>query len=301
MSTPIVNPLLSRRRFLRGSAHVVLASGFGTAILSACGGGSATDEADSGAVAAAAVTQMASVENFRDVAGGGDGYPTTDGHRVRRGLLYRSGAFTPNAADLATAAKLGIAVVYDLRTRSESAADPDRLPAGAIGQQIEIAPMAVANQIPDSADAALAYMMAAERSMTGDVTSRMQFGVLLTRLATTSGVQVFNDGTGKDRAGWAAAILLGIAGVPLDVIMQDYMLTNTVAAGAIQARMDALGRRTDAAVAANSAALFQAEPAVLQAGFDQLQASFGTLDAYVTQGLGVERSAVDLLRAKLVA
>jgi protein-tyrosine phosphatase len=136
--------------------------------------------------------------------------------------------------------------------------------------------------------------------MIGDLNSRMQFGVLLTRLATTSGNQIFHDSTGKDRAGWAAAILLGIAGVPLDVIMQDYMLTNTVAATAIQARMDALGRRTNAAIEANSAVLFRADPAVLQAGFDQLQAGFGTLDAYVTQGLGVERAAMDMLRAKLV-
>jgi len=46
--------------------------------------------------------------------------------------------------------------------------------------------------------------------------------------------------------------------------------------------------------------LFQAEPAVLQAGFDQLQAEFGTLNAYLTQGLGVEQSVVDMLRTKLV-
>jgi protein-tyrosine phosphatase len=82
--------------------------------------------------------------------------------------------------------------------------------------------------------------------------------------------------------------------------MQDYLLTNTVAATEIQARIDAVGRRTNATTATNAAPLFQAEPAVLQAGFDQLQAKFVTLNAYLTQGLGVEQSAVDMLRAKLV-
>ncbi len=95
-------------------------------------------------------------------------------------------------------------------------------------------------------------------------------------------------------------MLLAIAGVPLDVIMQDYLLTNTVAATEIRARIDAVGRRANATNATNAAPLFQAEPAVLQAGFDQLQAEFGTLNAYLTHGLGVEQSAVDMLRAKLV-
>ena len=61
-------------------------------------------------------------------------------------------------------------------------------------------------------------------------TARAQFGALLTRLARTSGPQVVHGATGKDRTGWAAALLLAIADVPLDVIIQDYLLTNSVAA-----------------------------------------------------------------------
>jgi protein-tyrosine phosphatase len=240
------------------------------------------------------------VENFRDVAGPDDGYPTTDGRRVRRGLFYRSGAFTPSTADLPALDRLGISVVYDLRTLSEAAVDPDRLPASAIRQQIDIAPLVVAGPAPPSTAAALAYMATAERSMISDAASMAQFGALLTRLASTSGAQVFHGAAGKDRTGWAAALLLGIAGVPLDVIMQDYLLTNTVAAVQIVARIEAVGQQAGATAAANAAPLFEAEPAVLQAGFDQLQAQFGTLEAYVMQGLGVQQSAVDLLRTKLV-
>jgi protein-tyrosine phosphatase len=293
MRPPITLPSPSRRAFLHRSARVVALSGLGAMWLGACGGGG-----DNSGVAS--TPQVASVENFRDIAGPEDGYPTTDGRRVRRGMFYRSGAFTPGNADMAAVDKLGLAVVYDLRTLNEAAINPDRLPASAIRQQLDIAPIVVANQAPGSVDAALAYMAAAERTLVSDPASMAQFGALLTRLANTPGPQVFQGATGKDRTGWAAALLLAIAGVPLDVIMQDYLLTNTVAAAAIQARIDALGRRTNATIAANAAPLFQAQPAVLQAGFDQLQAEFGTLNAYLTQGLGVEQSAVDMLRAKLV-
>jgi protein-tyrosine phosphatase len=289
MSTLPVLPSLPRRAFLR----VVAVSGLGAMVLSACGGGG-----DNSGVAN--TPQVASIENFRDVAGPDDGYPTTDGRRVRRGMFYRSGAFTPGTADMAAVDKLGLGVVYDLRTLNEAAVDPDRLPGSAIRQQIDIAPIVVANLAPGSADAALAYMAAAERAMISNPASMAQFGALLTRLANTPGPQVFQGSTGKDRTGWAAALLLAIAGVPLDVIMQDYLLTNTAAGPEIQARIDAVGRRTNASAAANAVPLFQAEPAVLQAGFDQLQAEFGTLNAYLTQGLGVEQSAVDMLRAKLV-
>lgn len=286
-------PSMPRRAFLRGTARVVALSGLGAMVLSACGGGG-----DNSGVAS--TPQVASIENFRDVAGPEDGYPTTDGRRVRRGMFYRSGAFTPGTADMTAVDKLGLGVVYDLRTLNEAAVDPDRMPGSAIRQQIDIAPIAVANLAPGSADAALAYMAAAERAMISNPASMVQFGALLTRLANTPGPQVFQGSTGKDRTGWAAALLLAIAGVPLDVIMQDYLLTNTAAAAEIQARIDAVGRRTNATTAANAAPLFQAEPAVLQAGFDQLQAEFGTLNAYLTQGLGVEQNAVDMLRAKLV-
>ncbi len=289
---PIPPHGLTRRAFLKSSARAVALSGLGACLLSACGGSDTTD--------VPAAVQLTSVENFRDVSGSGAGYPTTDGRRTRRGVFYRSGALSPDDADAATLARLGIVHVYDLRVAAEVDAQPDRLPYGAVRSELDISPIDVSAARPASEAEAVAWMSEAERRLVIDAQSRSRFGALLTQLANTAGPQVFHGSTGKDRTGWAAALLLAIADVPLDVIMQDYLLTNTYAAAAISARIDALARRTDSTAATRAAPLYQAQPDVLQAAFDQMQQSFGTLNSYLTSGLGLSQGVIDTLRAKLV-
>ena len=75
--------------------------GASASLLSACGGAS-----DNSSVTE--TPTLSTVENFRDVARQGDGYPTVDGARLRRGVFYRSGALTSDDAD-------------DSRSRSDAA------------------------------------------------------------------------------------------------------------------------------------------------------------------------------------
>ncbi len=72
--------------------------------------------------------RLASVDNFRDVAGPGGGYPAAFGLHVEPGVFYRSNALTTSDTDAATLDTLGISAVYDLRTDPEVADKPDRFP-----------------------------------------------------------------------------------------------------------------------------------------------------------------------------
>ena len=74
----------SRRTFLKRSASVLLVSGVSSSLLSACGGGNLDDERGE-------TPRLASVDNFRDVAGAAAGYPTVDGKKMRRGAFQDSG------------------------------------------------------------------------------------------------------------------------------------------------------------------------------------------------------------------
>jgi protein-tyrosine phosphatase len=273
---------LTRRAFLRGGTRSALASavagGFGTSLLAACGGANDNTQAID-------TPRLASVENFRDLAGDADGYPTADGRRLRRGVFYRSGTLAPDDNDAATL--------------NEASLAPDRVPSGATRDLADIAPFDFASAAPASAAAASAWMTEAQRRLVIDATARAHLGVVFTRLANTAGPQIIHGATGKDRTGWAAALLLAIAGVPLDVIVQDYLLTNSVAAAAIQLRIDAHAARigTDTA---NVAPLFRAQSATLEAAFDQMQQSFGTLTDYLVKGLAIAQADIEMLRARLV-
>jgi protein-tyrosine phosphatase len=285
----------SRRRFVRGTAGAVLFSGFGAGLLTACGGGSSSDVGN----AVAEAPRLNSVENFRDVAGMGDGYPTANGRHVRRGMFYRSGALTADDADLVALTRLSLLAVHDLRTVSESAVAPDRLPGIATRDAHEIAPFDVAAVAPATADEARAWMVERQRRMVVDPVACRQFGAVLTRLARVAGPQVIHGATGKDRTGWAAALVLAIADVPLDVIIQDYLETNIAAQARIEARVTAHASRLGVSGEVLQP-LYRAQSATIEAGFDELQKRFGTLGEYLTRGLGVAGDDVEGLRGKMV-
>ncbi|MFL9887089.1 tyrosine-protein phosphatase [Paraburkholderia agricolaris] len=295
--SPASTPLradYSRRAFLRSSASALLLSGMGSTLLSACGGGNLdTDQP--------ATPRLASVSNFRDVAGAAAGYPTVDGKQMRRGAFYRANALTLSTADAATLNKLGIASVYDLRTPGEIARTADVLPSGARSQALDV--LGVNDFVTptlDTAAAAVAFMEGEARAYVTGAAQRVGYGEILTRLANGAGAQLFHSSAGKDRTGWVAALLLSIANVPLDVIMQDYLLSNVYLAQSIQAQTATLQAQDGDAVATIESPLFNVQENYLQAGFDQVQASYGTMASYLTQGLGLSQATIDMLHARLV-
>ncbi len=286
-------PSAARRRFLTGSAGAMLAAGFGSTLLSACGGSLEAEQP--------ATPRLVSVSNFRDVGGAGAGYQTVDGKQMRRGVFYRANALTLSGTDAATLDKLGIVSVYDLRTPAEIARTADVLPSGAttstlnaLGTNDFVAPLF------DAPAEAVAFMQAQARAYVTGGPQRAAYGALLGALANGTGAQLFHSSAGKDRAGWVAALLLSIANVPLDVIMQDYLLSNVYLAQSIGAQTSALRAQEGAAIATARAPLLDVDDNYLQAGFDQVQASYGTMASYLTQGLGLSTATVDALRNRLV-
>jgi protein-tyrosine phosphatase len=95
-------------------------------------------------------------------------------------------------------------------------------------------------------------------------------------------------------------VLLSIANVPLDVIMQDYLLSNVYEATSIQATTATLRAQDGDAAAISEAPLFSVQESFLQAGFDQVQVSYGTMARYLMKGLGLSQSTIDTLHGRLV-
>lgn len=265
----------------------------GSSLLSACGGSIGADQPET--------PRLASVDNFRDVAGAAAGYPTVDGKQMRRGVFYRSSALTLSTVDQTTLESLGVATVYDLRTPGEVARVADVLPSGAVSQAFNVLGSAdFVVPVFDTPGAAVAFMQGQMRSYVTGAAQRASFGALLTHLADAPGVQLFHSNAGKDRAGWVSALLLSIANVPLDVITQDYLLSNVYLALSIEAQTDTLRAQDGDAAVTVEAPLLNVQESYLQTGFDQVQASYGTMTNYLTQGLGVSQSTIDTLRNRLV-
>ncbi|MFD4180684.1 tyrosine-protein phosphatase [Rhodococcus sp. NPDC058514] len=290
----------------------------GAALLSSIGGvgvaqadptlpASITALFDSGSAAlgssapAADAPRLASIDNFRDVAGTGAGYTGLAGLHVNKGVFYRADAMVPNEADLATLTSLGLSTVYDLRSDAEAAKKPDVLPSGVTYTHLPIGGGDYTTILADikTVEDSRTYMQDTNRRFVTDATSRAQFGAMLTDMATATGPTVFHCTGGKDRTGWASYLLLSLAGVDAQTIMDDYLLTNEYTKDSIASHLAVL-ERLFPDTAASMAPLVGVEASFLQAGIDQLTADYGTVDGYLTEGLGLSPQTVVALKAKLL-
>ncbi|GAA4487278.1 tyrosine/lipid phosphatase LipA [Rhodococcus olei] len=256
-----------------------------------------------------ATPRLASVANFRDVAGNdGDGYATTDGHHLERGVFYRSNGLDKTSdADLQTLASLGVADVYDLRGDSEISnpmvGGTDKIPAGAVYKHlpIEFGDLTALAQTIHSPEEGREFLRDANRSFVTDAAKRATFGQLLTSIANEDGAQLFHCSSGKDRTGWTAMLLQTIAGVPQQTIFDDYLLSNSYLEQSNQKTLTMIGLALGQQAATNLAPVLGVETSFLQAGLDQITADYGTVDKYLSEGLGLDSATIAKLKGKLVA
>jgi protein-tyrosine phosphatase len=238
---------------------------------------------------------LTSRPNLRDIGG----HRTAHGQSVRMGVVYRSPALTLTAADLAVVDTLGISDAYDLRTPAEIAAAPDVLPAGAAYRHLNVLGKD-SPAVPSIASTTQAqeYMAEMARNYVTSASARNAFGTLLAGIADSSGAQLYHCTAGKDRTGWATAVILTLLGVPASTVMSDYLLSNAYyyESPAVQVQLSAL----PAAKSAIYGRLLAVEPAYLQAGLDQVTASYGSMFDYVHQGLGQSNATVAKLRHRLL-
>lgn len=239
---------------------------------------------------------LASDANLRDAGG----YRTTDGQWVRSGVAYRSAALTLSPADAKVVNTLGITSDIDFRTTSEVAAAPDVVPTGAtyISANVLGTSSTTGYTAPTSAADARQLMITGEQGMVTLPSAQAAYRTYLNQLAASSSTVLYHCTAGKDRTGWASAVLLSLLGVPQSTIMQDYLLSNTydLDSPAYQAELAAM----PPAQAAIYEPLLAVDASYLNAGFDQVKTSYGSMYNYAVKGLHISPLTILKLRAKFL-
>jgi protein-tyrosine phosphatase len=224
-----------------------------------------------------------------------------DGRWVRMGLAYRSDQLDRlSDADLAKIASLNPALVVDLRTDAERRSGPDRLPPTAVPLVADV----MASSPPDMSaimratgpEASIAFLTEANRRFVSDASALGAYGVLLSRLDRTNRVVVYHCTAGKDRTGWASAVLLTLLGVPRQTVMADYLASNTYLADKNKAMFAALPPDRLAVLEP----VFTVRAAFLEAAFAEVQARYGAFDSYLHDGLGLDAAALARLRSRFL-
>ena len=165
--------------------------------------------------------------NFRDLGG----YVGLDGRTLRWRRLFRSDHLAAlTSEDLATFSGLAVTRAFDFRGQAERAAVPYDLP-GVASHSLAIEPTVLLRMkerqelgLPLTAQDTVGMMQETYRAFVHDNSAR--FAELFGHLLESDEPLVFHCTAGKDRTGFAAALILLALGVPRPVVMQDYLLTN---------------------------------------------------------------------------
>jgi protein-tyrosine phosphatase len=256
---------------------------------------------------------LSGVRNFRDLGG----LPTGDGRRVRPGRLFRSGHLAHSTAeDARFLGSLGLRTVVDFRNAADIRLEgPDVALPGVRNVNVPLSDpadgaefwKAVRHAAPDELRGLLGGGRAAER---------MRFAyraIVLDRVAEHArllgGMADDGDGTlpvlmhcsaGKDRAGTAVAIVLLALGVQRDAIEADYLESNAPHRRYRVRRADGAVPAVDPEVAELLAPLFDARVEYLRAAFGAMEERWGSVDGYLTDGLGLTAARRERLRAALL-
>ena len=85
---------------------------------------------------------------------------------------------------------------------------------------------------------------------------------------TPTGAALFHCTAGKDRTGWAAALLLHLAGVDDETILEDYLLTNSFSSATREKYLGLVREHLGADKVDVYERVMVADEAYLQAGYD---------------------------------
>lgn len=248
------------------------------------------------------------ISNFRDLGG----YTTGDDRHVKWGKLYRSGTFAEaSRADLAGLSVLELETFIDFRSSLEKAEEPNRLPDPPGFTVVEIPVLddgnkALVGEIMDRVESGdfdgfdpNQAMLMANRQFAGEFTPQFKEFVH-TVLAADGAPVLWHCSAGKDRSGFAAAILLRILGVPQETIMRDYMASKAPALEARTGQLRMLELIKGEEAARKLTILMGVEEAWLRAGFAQLDTTWGSFDNYVEKGLQLSADDIQRLRHNLL-
>ncbi|CAM3215700.1 tyrosine-protein phosphatase [Stackebrandtia soli] len=248
--------------------------------------------------------------NLRDIGG----YRTEKGRALVKGRLFRSGSLTKlTDDDVKVIDRLGLHTVIDFRVSAEIVGDgPDRLPdgitvtnlpvGGGTFQQLQAAATA---DDPQEIGKALAAgrgeqtMLDITRGFVSDEVQREQFATALRAITDQRRVPLLYHCTaGKDRTGWMTAIVLRLLDVPMETIVEDYVLSNEYFAKATEGLLAAAefagldGRLIRP--------LLEQRPEYLKAAFDEADSIFGSFTGFVQDGLNIEDDLVSRLRQSML-
>jgi len=139
--------------------------------------------------------------------------------------------------------------------------------------------------------------------------AKEQYAALLRALIDPSNrPMAFHCSHGVHRTGTATAVLLSALGVPWETVREDYLLSNTYREAEVTHRLEQIrnmvaqeqGIPPEQVDMTNVEAFYIQQGTYIDASLDQAVKEYGSMEGYITDGLGITDEEISLLRAQLL-
>jgi protein-tyrosine phosphatase len=247
---------------------------------------------------------LESAVNFRDIGG----YRTADGRRVRTGKVYRAGALNRlTDSDRELLARMGMKLVCDLRSQEEVEEEPDRLPDNPAPEYLHLPLKADDDRLRRLR--ALLFNRRQIALMLPEMYTDIMIdrnanicGEVLRRLSEPENLPtIIHCTAGKDRTGVVVALLLSLLGVPDDIILADYSLSNRFFPTFL-----AYGEKTIHPVAwlgvkaEDIQPLLVADPQTMRTALAHVRSKYSSVENYLRDAAGLDEGTLGRLRENLL-
>jgi protein-tyrosine phosphatase len=250
--------------------------------------------------------------NVRDIGG----YRIVGGPEVVRGRLYRGDSLSQlTSADVGRLDRLGLRTVVDFRTPGELLlGGDDHLPFAVEYAHLPVSggDLGAIYELIASGDherqrrelgggRAASFMVEMNRGFVADARQREAFGAALRLLCAPGRLPLLYHCTGgKDRAGWMTAIVLTALGVPRELVLRDYLLSNDFHRTGYQKLRFDLVKTGIVADPELLRPVLELSATYLGAAFEEADRQYGSFGRFLAYGLEVSEAMLTGLRRALL-
>ena len=226
------------------------------------------------------------------------GYKTEDGRSLKWGVLYRSDKLSElTDADQEYLLQLGIKRVIDFRSSQEKQNEPDQLPSTLkyVEMPIEadgaIRPKVEAILKGDLNEDVGAILVETNKEFISDFSG--VYKGFIESLIENQEPTLFHCTAGKDRAGFAAALVLLAVGVPEKIVIEDYMKTNKYTEETIQDYINKINLYSLGSVDAEILRpLLGVEERFIRAALDEIKQKYGSVENFIRDELKIRDESI---------
>ncbi|WP_163102000.1 tyrosine-protein phosphatase [Peribacillus alkalitolerans] len=246
--------------------------------------------------------------NFRDIGG----KRTSEGKKLKEGILYRSGDLSKlNKQDMKTMETFGFRLIVDVRGEIERKTYPNKLVKNTCLQTITV-PIQHDSQEFNNKKEFFKYLKGETnldfeefmkdfyRTISFERTDQIRDVISL--LADKANYPILLHCTGgKDRTGFISAMVQLVAGVPMELVTQDYLLSNELN----KIRMKKLERiiRWGTLFQVPTERLkpiFEVREEYLIEIIDILIEKYGSIEEYLISGCNIDQDTVNKLKHNIL-